>query len=364
MRKRYGRDARGKLVHTANVYTADEHQIDRRNLDEDAIKVVRRLQRHGFDAYIVGGAVRDLLLGARPKDFDVSTAATPNQIRRLFRNSRVIGKRFRLVHILFRDKVIEVSTFRSEDSEGFKNLYGSIDEDVRRRDFTANALYLDPIENTVIDYVGGVRDLRRRRLRELIPLQRIFTEDPVRMIRALKYAHSAQLRLSRRLRRRIRSDADQLAQTPASRLTEEIFKILNSGSARQIIDDMIAYRLFDALLPRAAQLSREHKTYRSELLERLGELDIQRGASGPLERNEILVYLAADYLLRHSSVATEKRIPFKDAYYEVKEFLRPVTPANKEVEAAINDIFRRKKRLVSERSDRQATGATPSILES
>lgn len=363
MRKRYGRDEKGRLVHTADVHTAEEHKIDRRALDGDAVKVVRRLQRNGFDAYIVGGAVRDLLLGAHPKDFDVSTDATPNQIRRLFRNSRVIGKRFRLVHILFRDKVIEVSTFRSEDSEGFKNLFGTIDEDVRRRDFSANALYLDPVENTVLDYVGGVQDLRKRRLREVIPLSRIFVEDPVRMIRAIKYAHTAGLTLSRRIRRRIRRDASLLAQTPPSRLTEEMFKILNTGHARGIVEMLIDYRLFEAMLPTAATLSGARSGYRKALLSRLGELDEKRTRSGPLDRGNLIVYLTADYLLRYSPLADTRRIPFRDAYYEVKEFLRPVTPANKEVERAVNEAFRLKKRLIGADPDR-TTGVVSSILES
>lgn len=363
MRKRYDRNAKGKIVHTADVYTAEEHGIDPRSLDGDAVKVVRRLQRHGFDAYIVGGAVRDLLLGAHPKDFDVSTDATPNQIRHLFRNSRVIGKRFRLVHILFREKVIEVSTFRSEDSEGFKNLFGAIDEDVRRRDFTANALYLDPVENTIVDYVGGVQDLRKHRLREVIPLSRIFVEDPVRMIRACKYANTAGLTLSWRLRRRIRRNAELLAETPASRLTEEVFKILNSGHSRDIVAALIDYGLLEAMLPVPAALLERGDGYRDILLSRLGELDSRRERSGPLERTYLVMYLMADYLFRYSPLADTQRIPFRDAYYEVKEFLRPVTPANKEVEGAINEAFRAKKRLLKSSPDR-STGARSSILES
>ena len=354
MRKRYSRDEKGRVVHTADVYTPEEHGIDCSILDGDAVKVVRRLHRHGFEAYIVGGAVRDLLLGSIPKDFDVATAATPNQIRRLFRNSRVIGRRFRLVHILFRDKVIEVSTFRSEDSQGFKNVYGSIDEDVMRRDFTANARYRDPVENTVIDYVGGVRDLARRRLREVIPLNRIFIEDPVRMIRAFKYATSAELRLPFRIRRRVRKDAARLADTPPSRITEELFKILNGKHASEIVRALIAFALLDAMLPTVAALVRRDGAYRKHLLDRLTQLDEARRRSGPLDRRELIVYLAADYLLLFSPLASQKRIPFRDAYYEIKEFLKPVTPANKEIEAAINEVFRLKKRLLdrSKRNDR------------
>ncbi|MFW5643260.1 MAG: polynucleotide adenylyltransferase PcnB [Alkalispirochaeta sp.] len=344
MRKRYGRSPSGALVKTADVYTADEHKIDPADLDHDAVKVVRRLQRYGHDAYIVGGAVRDLLLGKKPKDFDIATDATPNQIRKLFRNSRIIGKRFRLAHLLFRDKIIEVSTFRSQDSEGFKNVFGTIDEDVLRRDFTANALFLNPEDNTVIDYVGGVRDIARRILKPVIPLERIFVEDPVRMIRACKYAEAGGLKIPWQVRRRIKKDRILLAETASSRMTEEVFKILNTGHAAGIVRRLIEYGLFSAVLPGAASLVSD-AAYRETLLSRLALLDEKRRARGPLERADLLVFLIADYLLDHSPVAEKQRIPFREAYYAVKDFLSPVTPANKEVERAINVVFQNKGRL-------------------
>ncbi len=346
MRKRYSRSQDGKIVETASVYTAGEHGIDPGDLDHDAVKVVRRLRRHGFDTYIVGGAVRDLLLGKKPKDFDVSTAATPNQIRKLFRNSRIIGKRFRLAHILFRDKIIEVSTFRSQDAEGFKNIYGTIEEDVLRRDFTANALFLNPEDNTVVDYVGGVRDLQRRVLRPVIPLNRIFREDPVRMIRAVKYAVTGGLRIPWRLRRQIRKDRARLEETPSSRMTEELFKILNSGHAAGIVGMLMDLQLYRAVLPAQADLAGRSSAYCGKLMERLGLLDVKRREHGPLDRADLLVFATADYLLEYSPFADQRRIPFRDAYYGLKDFLNPVTPANREVEAAINEIFRNKGRLL------------------
>lgn len=346
MRKRYTRAADGRLVQTAAVYTEAEHGIDRRDLDHDAVKVVRRLQRHGHESYIVGGAVRDLLLGKKPKDFDVATAATPNQIRRLFRNSRIIGKRFRLAHILFRDKIIEVSTFRSSEAEGFKNIFGSIEEDVWRRDFTANALFFNPEDHTIVDYVGGVEDVRKRVLRPVIPLDRLFREDPVRMIRAVKYAATGGLRLPWRLRRRIRRDRALLADTPSSRMTEEVFKILNTGAAQPIVEMLIRFGLYAGVLPQQAALIGRSAAYRRALLDRLALLDAKRSEFGPLPRTDLLVFLTSDYLLEHGPFADQRRIPFRDAYYGLKEFLSPVTPANREVEEAINEIFRNKGRLL------------------
>ncbi len=346
MRARYGKSRTGAIVKTADVYTQNEHDIDPRDLDHDAVKVVRRLQRHGHEAYIVGGAVRDLLLGKKPKDFDVSTDATPNQIRKLFRNSRIIGKRFRLAHLLFRDKIIEVSTFRGQDSEGFKNVFGSIDEDVLRRDFTANALFLNPEDNTIVDYVGGVKDIRKGVLKPVIPLERIFVEDPVRMIRACKYAVTGALRIPWAVRRRIRRDRAFLADTPSSRMTEEIFKILNTGYAGGIIELLVDYGLFENMIPSLAALARNNRAYRTALLERLRLLDEKRQERGALDRADLLVFLVADYLLEHGPFHGQKRIPFRDAYYGIKEFLSPVTPANKEIESAINVIFRNKGRIL------------------
>ena len=351
MRKRYGRSQSGAIVKTADVYTQDEHGIDPRDLDHDAVKVVRRLRRYGHDTYIVGGAVRDLLQGKKPKDFDISTEATPSQIRKLFRNSRIIGKRFRLAHLLFRDKIIEVSTFRSQDSEGFRNVFGSIDEDVQRRDFTVNALFLNPEDNTVVDYVGGVRDIRKGVLRPVIPLERIFVEDPVRMIRACKYSVTGSLEIPWGVRRRIKRDRALLADTPSSRMSEEVFKILNTGYSAGIVGLLMEQGLFEGMMPQVAELARTNGAFRKALLDRLVLLDEKRRERdvlerGALDRADVLVFLIADFLLEFGPFQSQKRIPFRDAYYGVKEFLAPVTPANREIEGAINVVFQNKGRLM------------------
>lgn len=347
MRALYSRNEKGKVHKAADIYTRDEHLIQRRNVDPDAIKIVRRLQHNGHDTYVVGGAVRDLILGKHPKDFDIATDATPNQIRKLFRNSRIIGKRFRLIHIFFGDKIIEVSTFRSQDSEGFKNVFGTIDEDVFRRDFSANALYYDPEKETVLDYVGGVRDLKEGRLKPIIPLPRIFSEDPVRMIRAIKYATLGDLKLSWALRRRIRRDHDLLTSVPSSRMTEEIFKILGSGRSREIVHELWSYNLFRYLLPQLdSHRGRSNDSAREALRKRLGELDLHRSTRNGASRSDAIATISVDYLLFYSEFAFQKRIPSRDAYFTVKELLRPVTPANREVDEAVSLIFRRKKALL------------------
>ena len=151
---RYKKQDSGRLQKTAVVYVKKEHNIDRSLIDPDALKIITRLQKHNHSAYVVGGAVRDVLIGKRPKDFDVVTDAEPNQIKKLFRNSRIIGKRFRLVHIFFgNDKIIEVATFRSLEAGTFNNVFGTIEEDAMRRDFSVNGLYYDPHAEQVVDFV-------------------------------------------------------------------------------------------------------------------------------------------------------------------------------------------------------------------
>ena len=172
-----------------------EHTVSRRNIDPDALKVLYRLKSHGFTAYLVGGGVRDLLLGRKPKDFDIATSAHPQAVKRLFRNCFIIGRRFRLCHVRFGKKVVEVSTFRrlAEAQQGETlivrdNTFGTPEEDAFRRDFTVNALFYDIATFSVIDYVAGLEDLQQRLIRTIGDPATRFREDPVRMLRAVALA--------------------------------------------------------------------------------------------------------------------------------------------------------------------------------
>ena len=340
---RYTRDNSGRTTRQALIYTPDEHGIRPDDIDTDAVKIARRLRSSGHKAYIVGGAVRDLMLGKHPKDFDIATDAQPNRIRRLFRNSRVIGKRFRLVHIFFKDHVIEVSTFRSENSKGFQNEYGDIEEDVLRRDFTANALYYDPGTERVIDYVGGVEDIRAGRLQPIIPLDRIFVEDPVRMIRALKYAVGGNLRMDRRLRRQLKKSTDLLATISPSRITEEAFKILLSGCSARIISECRNYGLFHHMLPVVSELVDHDDTYRKLFFHRLEALDREVVEGDENRRARAIAYLSADFLYTKTASGTASRISFTEAFADIKRFIRPLVPANKDVEMGLVYLIRRRK---------------------
>jgi poly(A) polymerase len=215
--------------------------IDPELLDPDALRVISRLARNGHEAYMVGGCVRDLLIGRPPKDFDLATGARPRQVRRLFSNARIIGRRFRLVHITFDGHIIETATFRCEPSASEKegddllivddNEFGTAEEDARRRDFTVNGLFLDPLKHEVIDYVGGLDDLEERVLRTIgDPLVRL-PEDPVRILRAVKFATRLGFRIDDATWDAMRSTAPELARSAPPRVFEEILRLLRSGTA-------------------------------------------------------------------------------------------------------------------------------------
>ena len=223
-----------------------ERRIPRAGLDPDAVKIVQRLTRYRHASYLVGGCVRDLLLGLKPKDFDIATSATPRQVKRLFRNSRVIGRRFRLAHVYFRDgKIIEVATFRSQeegndDSDGDDvmirddNVFGTLAEDALRRDFTINQLYYDLEGAKVIDHAHGLADLERRLVRTIGEPELRFREDPIRILRAIKFA--ARLDLSIDLSGVTSDDDPQhllLAETPSSSFRDQL---IATGVHRLIVE--------------------------------------------------------------------------------------------------------------------------------
>lgn len=231
----------------------------RDQLSSAARTVTRRLQEEGFRAFIVGGAVRDLLLGIEPKDFDIATDATPEQVKPLFRRAFIIGRRFRLVHVHVGNDVIEVSTFRaaqagndSTDEHGrllSDNVYGSQAEDAVRRDFTINALYFDPATDTIWDYVGGVVDIRARRLKLIGPPITRYREDPVRMLRAVRLAAKLGLSIERRTEEPISRLASLMANVPPARLFDEMQKLLLSGHAAETLRSLRAHGLSHGLLP-------------------------------------------------------------------------------------------------------------------
>jgi len=241
-------------------FARDKHGIDRRNVSRHAIKVCEVLQQKGYDAYIVGGAVRDLIAGLEPKDFDVATNATPEQIRPLFRRARIIGRRFQLVHVVFGQEIIETSTFRAPADAGDEqtdahgrilrdNLFGTHEQDAARRDFTLNALYYDPVKEEVIDYHRGVADLKKRVVRMIGDADTRYREDPVRMLRAVRFACKLDGTVDPATLAPIRSLAPLIKNVPASRLFDEMLKLLTCGHAMSCLGQLRELGLHQGLLP-------------------------------------------------------------------------------------------------------------------
>jgi len=240
-----------------------EHGLLRSNVDPNALDVVERLTDAGYQAFLVGGCVRDLLLGQQPKDFDVATNATPEEVKQVFRRSRLVGRRFRIAHVRYGRHIIEVATFRKldadlEDDERHlavsglilrDNVWGTLDEDAFRRDFTINALYYDPHTEEVIDFVNGLADLEQRRLRFIGDAQVRLREDPVRILRAIRFRAKLGFTLDPSIEREIPAIADRLREIPPARLFDEICKLFVSGRSMEAWDYLAATRLCWALFP-------------------------------------------------------------------------------------------------------------------
>ena len=230
-------------------------KFDSKLLDKDAVKVIQTLIKSGYDAYLVGGCIRDLLLGYEPKDFDIATNATPEQVRKTFKRSRIIGRRFRLVHIMFSArKFIEVATFRAGKVQTSNNgvvvrdhFYGSLQDDVFRRDFTVNGLYYDLANSQVIDYVGGLDDLKAAKIKMIGDPKERFEEDPVRMIRAVRFKVKLSAFLEPQLSRSISSNAHLLANIPPARLYEEVIKLFHNENSIEVFNELLNFGLLKHL---------------------------------------------------------------------------------------------------------------------
>ncbi len=250
-----------------HIIPRSEHPISRKQISDNALKVLHRLNSHGYDAYLVGGCIRDLYLGLHPKDFDVTTNATPEQVRRLFRNSRLIGRRFKLVHILFGRETIEVATFRashnadpksnsrchSHHSESGRilrdNVYGSMEEDAERRDFTINALYYDSRDFSVINHCCGVADIHQKQLRLIGDPVRRYHEDPVRMLRAIRFTAKLNFTMAQETSDPILDLGHLLQDIPSARLFDEILKLLQSGYGVKTFKLLREFHLLEYLFP-------------------------------------------------------------------------------------------------------------------
>jgi poly(A) polymerase len=251
--------AKTKAGHPPKVLSAKQHGIDPELVSANAIRVTQTLQENGYKAFIVGGAVRDLLLGVKPKDFDIATNATPEQVKRLFRRAFLIGRRFQIVHVMFGQDLLEVTTFRGaakddaqKDEHGRvlrDNTFGEQHEDAVRRDFTINAMYYDPASQTVLDYHGGVADIRKKILRIIGVPEARYREDPVRMLRVVRFAAKLQFTIDDASRAPIAVMAPLINNVPTARVFDEMLKLLMSGHAMACLQQLRKEGLHHGLMP-------------------------------------------------------------------------------------------------------------------
>lgn len=246
------------------IYQRAEHGVSRSQMPENVLKVLNRLHKSGYAAYLVGGGVRDLLAGVRPKDFDIATDAKPEEVRKLFRNSIIIGRRFRIVHVRFGRETIEVVTFRGEGSEFANdkarkhsksgmilrdNVYGDINSDVWRRDFTVNALYYNIADFSIVDYVGGIEDVKAKKIRIIGDPATRYREDPARILRALRLAGKLNFSIEQNTLAPLTDLVSSLAAVSADRLFVEVMKVFYGGGGYQAFGLLKQYRVFELLFP-------------------------------------------------------------------------------------------------------------------
>ncbi len=310
------------------ILTRSEHPISRKQFDQETIKVLYRLHRSGHKAYLVGGSIRDLLIGRTPKDFDVGTDATPNQVRKLFRNCFLVGRRFRLAHIRFgRDTLIEVATFRRQADEAdipddpaaqlfaSENVFGTPREDAFRRDFTINALFYNIEDFSIIDYVGGLRDLSEKRIRMIgDPLVR-FEEDPVRMLRALEFAARLEFEIDHETLEAIPTKAHLLATASPARLREEMMELFRHKVASSVLRQAGETGILTHLLP---NFLNDENCYRM-----LDQIDARTSAGKPITEGVVIAALYLENFRRLLADAGE--IDFAGVMHLANEALTPHT---------------------------------------
>jgi poly(A) polymerase len=319
------------------------HPIDPAELDPDAVRILERLTRFHHTAYLVGGCVRDLLLGRRPKDFDIGTSATPRQVKRLFSNSRIIGRRFRLIHVYFQSgKIIEVATFRAYDAEEPSeapeterkdlliredNVFGSAEEDALRRDFTINSLLYDVASRTVLDHADGLSDLRRRFVRTIGDPEVRFREDPIRILRAIKFAARLDFEIEAATLDALRRTRVEIPRAAPPRILEEINRFCRGGAARRSFELALDTGVLDVILPELAGGYRRDPGAREMMVALTDTIDARLSKRHEASTGEILAVLALPLLAdrlgwaRDGTASPPRGINFREV---TDALLRPV----------------------------------------
>ncbi|MGZ8709323.1 MAG: polynucleotide adenylyltransferase PcnB [Thermoanaerobaculia bacterium] len=321
----------------AVVVDRSEHSISRRRIPENVLKVLYRLHRSGYRAYLCGGSVRDLLMNRTPKDFDLATDAHPAEVRRLFRNSRIIGRRFRLVHVIFQDMVVEVSTFRREPERPAEpdenenllvtddNTFGSPLQDARRRDFTINGLFYNIADFSVIDYVDGLEDMEHGHVRVIGDPDLRFREDPVRMMRAIEFASRLGFEIEKGTYEGILRHRADILKASAPRVSEEILELLRRGWSKGAFRLMVDTRLLEPLLPEIYQSVAEGRApYFWKMLEVLDRtVTAGRKISDPLALSVLLLPWIMEELEKEQS-RRDGRMRIGEVMIFIRDLIQPL----------------------------------------
>jgi poly(A) polymerase len=369
-----------KETSSLTIITRQEHGISRKLMSKNALRTLYRLKDNGFVGYLVGGCVRDLLLGREPKDFDVVTNATPNQVKRMFRNCRLVGRRFRLAHIHFQDEIIEVATFRSQaldepepeakkadeaeqpqrrqrmlkDEDGMilrDNVYGTPEEDALRRDFTVNSLAYNIADFSIIDYTGGLADLSAGIIRTIGDPAVRFQEDPVRMLRAVRFAAQLGFTIEEKTRKALVAAADTIVRAAPPRLYEEMLKLLLSGEGVTCYDLLRQTGLFAALFPALSSwLGAEGEAFpHTRFGETLARVDSRIQEGGTVSPPLLLALLFGEYLDGKAEQFRQKGAPWlQSVNAAVAEFMNetcPIVMITNRVGIALRDIISQQMRL-------------------
>lgn len=314
-----GSDSRGPAEPV--IIPRDQHSISRKQISQNALNVLYTLKDAGYEAYLVGGCVRDLLLGHEPKDFDVATNALPEQVHSLFRRSRLIGRRFKLVHVRFGRDVIEVATFRAPPEENNHvddqgrivqdNVYGNLEQDAWRRDFTVNALYYNIRDFSIVDYTGGIEDLNAGLIRLIGDVETRYREDPVRMLRALRFVAKLGLKLDAKTEAGIFQLANLLSDIPPARLFDETLKLYLTGNAAVTHELLCHYGLFDEMYPQTAALLHQEKDGypRTLLMKALENTDKRIDEDKPVTPAFLFAALLWEPVRQRAQFLTENGMP-------------------------------------------------------
>lgn len=352
----------------ARVYSRDEHPVSRKLISPNALKVMRHLNDAGFNAFLVGGAVRDMILGNTPKDFDVATDATPEQIRKIFRNARIIGRRFRIIHVQFGREIIEVTTFRGNhdggntnshqsisNNEGMllrDNVFGTIEEDALRRDFSVNALYYSSKDFCVYDFTNGVEDIRRNTLRIIGDPVTRYKEDPVRMLRAVRFASKLDFALEPKTEAAIAECAPLLRLIPVARLFDESIKLFCSGYGEETLRTLIEQNLLTYLLPESQLMTDKPAVLKLvQLALRNSDARLREGKTvTPTFIFAALLWPQLQHMLTQARYASEPRLQaMQNAGSDLMLQQQNSTGIPKRIQISIREIWELQVRLETQR---------------